>query len=214
MLVPLGNTLAFTLAAFILIIVPGPSVLFVVSRALAYGRRTAVLTVIGGALGSFVSAVGIAVGVGALLQASALAYTVLKFAGAGYLVYLGVRAIRHRGRLWQALEEGAAPVSGRRTFVEGFVVSVTNPKSMVFFAAVLPQFVDRSAGAPPGLQMIIFGAIFAAVALVSDTVWGLVAGTVRNWFARSRRRLELVGGASGLTMIGLGVGVALNGRRD
>ncbi|GAB3750625.1 LysE family translocator [Microlunatus parietis] len=214
MLVPLGNTLAFALAAFVLIIIPGPSVLFVVSRALAYGRRTAVLTVLGGALGSFVCAVGIAVGVGALLQASALAYTVLKFAGAGYLVYLGIRAIRHRGKLWQALEEGAAPVGGRRTFVEGFVVSVTNPKSMVFFAAVLPQFVDRAAGAPPGLQMIIFGAIFAAIALLSDTIWGLAASTVRGWFAASRRRLELVGGASGLTMIGLGVGVALNGRRD
>lgn len=213
MLVPIGNLLAFTLAAFILIIVPGPSVLFVISRALAYGRRTALLTVLGGALGSFVSAVAIAIGVGALVEASAIAYTVLKFAGAGYLIYLGIRAIRHRTKLWASFEQKVAPVSGRRTFIEGFVVSVTNPKSMMFFAAVLPQFVDRSTGSA-SLQMIMFGAIFAIIAVASDTVWGLAAGTVRSWFARSRRRLELIGGASGLTMIGLGVGVALNGRKD
>lgn len=211
--VPLGNLLAFTLAAFILIIIPGPSVLFVISRALAYGRRTALLTVLGGALGSFVSAVAIAVGVGALIQTWALAYTILKFLGAGYLVYLGIRAIRHRKQLWAAMEQQAAPVSSGRTLVEGFLVSVTNPKSMVFFAAMLPQFVAPAAG-PVSLQMIVFGGIFALIALASDTVWGLVAGAVRGWFARSRRRLELVGGASGLTMIGLGVAVAANGRKD
>jgi threonine/homoserine/homoserine lactone efflux protein len=211
--VPMGNLLAFALAAFILIIIPGPSVLFVVSRALAYGRRTALLTVLGGALGSFVSAVAIAIGVGVLIQAWSMAYTVLKFLGAGYLIYLGIRAIRHRKQLWEAMEQQTAPVSGRRTVVEGFLVSVTNPKSMVFFVAVLPQFVAPAAGAV-SLQMIIFGAIFALIALASDTIWGLVAGAVRGWFARSRRRLELIGGASGLTMIGLGAGVALNGRKD
>ncbi|MGI5130179.1 LysE family translocator [Pseudonocardia sp. CA-107938] len=212
----LAHALPFTLAALALIVVPGPSVLFVVSRALAYGRRAALLTVLGGAVGSLVSAAAVAVGIGALLQASALAYTVLKVLGAAYLCYLGVQAIRHRTRLWDALQAEAAPVSGRRTLAQGFVVSVTNPKSIVFFAAVLPQFVDTSTGADiaPAAQMLVFGAIFAVLALASDSVWGLTAGTVRAWFARSRRRLELVGGASGLTMIGLGVGIAVSGRKD
>lgn len=211
--VPIGNLLAFTLAAFVLIVIPGPSVLFVISRALAYGRRTALLTVLGGAVGSFVSAVAIAIGVGTLIQTSAIAFAILKYAGAGYLIYLGIRAIRHRGRLWAAMEQKVEPVSSRRTLLEGFVVSVTNPKSMVFFVAVLPQFVDPSAGTA-SLQMILFGAVFALIALGSDTVWGVAAGAVRAWFARSKRRLEWVGGASGLTMMGLGVGIAVSGRKD
>ena len=213
MTVPLDHLLAFTLAAFILIVVPGPSVLFVISRALAYGRSAALWTVVGGAAGSFVSAAAIAVGVGVIVQTSAVAYIVLKYAGAAYLVYLGVRAFRHRRQLRDAFERQLAPVSGRRTLVEGFLVSVTNPKSMVFFAAVLPQFVDRSAGSP-SLQMLVFGAVFALIALASDTVWGVVASTARAWFVRSTRRLELVGGAAGLTMVGLGVGLALTGRKD
>lgn len=213
MTVPLDHLLAFALAAFVLIVIPGPSVLFVISRALAYGRRAALWTVCGGAAGSFVSASAIAVGVGVIVQTSAVAYTVLKVVGAAYLVYLGVKAFRHRRQLRDAFERQLAPVSGRRTFVEGFVVSVTNPKSMVFFAAVLPQFVDRAAGSPT-LQMVVFGAVFALIALGSDAVWGVVAGSVRAWFVRSTRRLELLGGAAGVTMVGLGVGLALTARKD
>jgi threonine/homoserine/homoserine lactone efflux protein len=206
--------LAFTLASFVLIIIPGPSVLFVVSRALAYGRRTALTTVVGGAAGSFTLAAAVAVGVGAIVQTSAIAYTSIKLVGAAYLIYLGARAIRHRRALRAAFEAPtAAPVGGRRTWWEGYVVGATNPKTAVFFAAVLPQFVDRSAG-HAGLQMVILGAVFAAIALASDAVWGVAAGAVRSWFARSTRRLELVGGAAGLTMVGLGVGLAFNGRKD
>jgi threonine/homoserine/homoserine lactone efflux protein len=205
--------LGFAIAAVLIIVAPGPSVLFVVGRALAYGRRTAVATVAGGAAGCLGLAAAVAVGVGAIVQTSAAAYTAIKLVGAGYLVYLGVRAIRHRRSLRDALVRRVAPVSTRRSWWEGFVVGVTNPKTAVFFAAVLPQFVDPAAG-HASLQMLVLGAVFAAIALVSDTLYGLAAGTVRGWFTRSARRLELVGGAAGLTMVGLGVTLAVTGRRD
>lgn len=204
--------LGFTVAAVLIVVAPGPSVLFVVSRALAYGRRVAVTTAVGGAVGSFVLAVAVAVGVGAVVETSTVAYTTIKLAGAGYLIYLGVRAIRHRKAIREAFARPAAPLSDRRTWWEGFVVGVTNPKTAVFLAAVLPQFVDRSGG-PASLQMVVLGAIFTVIAVVSDTVYGVTAGTVRAWFARSTRRLELIGGVAGLTMVGLGVGLAFSGRR-
>jgi threonine/homoserine/homoserine lactone efflux protein len=205
--------IGFAAASFLIIIVPGPSVLFVVSRALAYGRRAAVTTAIGGAAGSFVNAAAVAVGIGAVVQTSAVAYTTIKLIGAAYLVYLGIRAIRHRRAIREAFERQASPLNGRRTWWEGFVVGVTNPKSAVFFAAVLPQFVDRSAG-HASLQMLLLGAIFTAIALLSDSLYGVTAGTVRSWFARSTRRLELIGGTAGLTMVGLGLGLAFTSRKD
>jgi threonine/homoserine/homoserine lactone efflux protein len=204
---------AFALASFLLIVIPGPSVLFAISRALAYGRRVALTTVVGGAAGSFTAATAVAFGIGAIVQTSAVIYTVIKLAGAAYLIYLGVQTIRHRRALREAFEAQAAPIGGGRTLVQGFVVGVTNPKSVVFFAAILPQFVDPSAG-HASLQMVVLGAAFAAIALAMDSVWGMAAGTVRSWFARSARRLDLVGGAAGLTMVGLGVGLAVSSRKD
>jgi threonine/homoserine/homoserine lactone efflux protein len=203
----------FAVAAFLIIIVPGPSVLFVISRALAYGRRTAVTTAIGGATGSFVMASAVAAGIGAIVQTSAVAYTVIKLVGAAYLIYLGIQAIRHRRAIREAFERQASPLSGRRTWWEGFVVGATNPKSAVFFAAVLPQFVDRSAGHPT-LQMLVLAAIFTVIAVSSDALYGVAAGAVRDWFARSTRRLDLIGGVAGLTMVGLGLGLAVTGRKD
>jgi threonine/homoserine/homoserine lactone efflux protein len=118
-----------------------------------------------------------------------------------------------RRALREAFETEAAPIGGGRTLVQGFIVGVTNPKTVVFFAAILPQFADPSAG-HTGLQMVVLGAVFAAIALAMDSVWGVAAGTVRSWFARSARRLDLVGGAAGLTMVGLGVGLAVTGRKE
>jgi threonine/homoserine/homoserine lactone efflux protein len=207
------HLIAFAVASFILIIIPGPSVLFTVSRALAYGRRIALTTVLGGAAGSFAAAVAVAIGIGAIVQTSAVVYSVIKFAGAAYLIFLGVQAIRHRRALRDAFEARADPIGRGRTVVQGFIVGVTNPKTVVFFAAILPQFVDPGGG-QAGVQMIVLGAVFAVMALAMDSVWGVTAGAVRSWFARSARRLDLVGGAAGLTMVGLGVGLAVNGRKD
>ena len=206
--------LAFAALSFLLIVIPGPSVLFVIGRALAQGRRAALTTVVGNTLGAYLLVVAVAFGIGSVVERSVLVFTVLKLAGAVYLVYLGVKAWRERGSLRAAFAGGEVPAhSGLRTFWEGFAVGVTNPKTIVFFAAVLPQFVDREAGHVT-LQMLLLGVVFNAIALASDSVWGLAASTARDWFARSPRRLSMVGGAGGLTMIGLGVTVAVTGRKD
>ncbi|MFI8851883.1 LysE family translocator [Streptomyces sp. NPDC053499] len=207
------RVLAFAAMSFLLIVVPGPSVLFVVGRALAHGRRAALTTVVGNTLGAYVLVVAVALGVGTLVERSVLLFTVLKLAGAAYLVHLGIKAWRQRRSLQDAFEGQATAHGGLRTLWEGFAVGVANPKTIVFFAAVLPQFVDREQG-HVAVQMLLLGLVFNVIAVVSDGVWGLAAATARSWFARSPRRLSLVGGAGGLAMIGLGVTVAATGRKE
>ena len=205
-----SDLLVFALTAFILIVVPGPSVLFTVGRALTVGRRGALLTVAGNAGGLYVQVLAVAFGVGAVIEASAEVYTVLKYAGAAYLVYLGVQAIRHRRWLAADGDALAAPAQTRRVLREGVVVGVTDPKMIVFLAAALPQFVDRGAGQVP-LQMLFLGALVALIAVVSDSLWAFVAGTARLWFARSPGRVEALGATGGVAMIGVGVALAATG---
>ena len=211
-MVPADRLLAFTLTAFIVIVIPGPSVLFVVGRALACGRRVAVLTVVGNALGEYAQVIAVAFGVGALAERSVAAFTTLKLAGGAYLIYLGVRTFRERKSLAAAIATPVAPRSDRRAFLEGATVGVTNPKTVVFLAAILPQFVNRTAGHVP-LQILVLGAVFAAVAVVSDTIWAIAAGGFRTWFSRSPRRLELVGGAGGVAIVAVGAGLLLSRRK-
>ena len=137
----------------------------------------------------------------------------LKLVGAAYLIYLGVQAIRRRRALTEAVAEQRPPSRDRRVLSDGFLVGLTNPKNIVFFAAALPQFIDRGAG-HVAVQMLILGAVFPAIALLCDSLWAIAAGTARDWFARSPRRLELIGGAGGLAMIGVGATLAVSGRRD
>lgn len=210
---PTPHLLAFMITAFLLILVPGPSVLFVVSRAIALGRMTGVATVAGNTAGAFCQVVAVAIGIGPLVERSVLVFSVLKLAGAAYLVFLGVQAVRHRRSLAEAIGVPAERKAVARLMLDGFLVGVTNPKVVVFFAAMLPQFVDRQAGNVP-LQIIVLGAIFAGIALLSDSAWALAAGTARAWLARSPRRLAALGGTGGLVMIGLGVTLAATGRKD
>ncbi|HEX4656174.1 MAG TPA: LysE family translocator [Streptosporangiaceae bacterium] len=212
-MVSAGQVAAFAAAALVLIVIPGPGVLFVIGRALAHGRRTALLSVAGHAAGNWVVAVCVALGVGTVVERSAAVFTAVRLAGAAYLVWLGVQAFRRRHSLARVLDSAAAPRGDVRAAREGLVVGVTNPKAVILFAAVLPQFVDRSAGHVP-VQMLILSAISIVIGLASDSCWGLAASTVRSWFARSPRRLGLVGGAGGLAMIGLGLTLALTGRKD
>lgn len=228
--------LPFLLTAIVIILAPGPQVLFVVGRALAYGRRTAVSTAAGGTFGAYVQAILVSLGLGTLVERSAVLYAALKLIGAAYLVFLGVRAYRHRHALGASMRDGGEPVesageaesgggavlpgtragkpvTGLRAARQGVLVGLTNPKAAVFFGAILPQFVDRARGDVP-LQMILFATMFSTMALVCDSSWGLAAGTARDWFARSPRRLAMVGGAGGLAMVGLGVGIAVTGRKD
>jgi threonine/homoserine/homoserine lactone efflux protein len=210
---PTTHLLTFALTAFVLIAIPGPSVLFTVSRAIAAGRTAGVATVAGNTAGAFTQVIAVAFGVGPLVERSVVLFTVLKLAGAGYLIFLGVQAIRHRQSLTAALGAKVEQKTVAKIAGDGFLVGVTNPKVIVFFAAMLPQFVNRQAGHVPA-QIIALGAIFAAIALISDSTWALAAGTVRAWLARSPRRLALIGGTGGLAMIGLGATLALAGRKD
>jgi threonine/homoserine/homoserine lactone efflux protein len=208
-----ARLLEFALLSWALIVVPGPNVLFIVTRSLQQGRTAGVAAGIGGQLGVYLQVIAVALGVGTLVEQSAAVFTAIKLAGAGYLVYLGVQAIRHRRSLAAALDVATVKKPVSRMLTDGFVVGVTNPKVIVFFAAVLPQFADRSAGHVP-LQMLLLGAIFIGIALVSDSIWAIIAGTARNWFARSPRRLEIIGGSGGVVMIGIGASLALTGRTD
>jgi threonine/homoserine/homoserine lactone efflux protein len=201
----------YALASFVIIVIPGPSVMFVVGRALAYGRRTALATVGGNAAGNYVVAVFVAIGIGALVQRSEQAFVVLKLAGAAYLIWLGLQAFRRRGKLADAFSTPPPPRTDRRAVREGFIVGVTNPKALILFGAVLPQFVNRSAGDVP-VQMLVLALMSIAIGLVSDSTWAMVASQLRAWFARSPRRFAIVGGAGGLAMIGVGVTVAVTGR--
>ena len=212
-MLPADRLLAFGITAFVVIVIPGPSVLFVVGRALASGRRVAVLTVVGNALGEYIQVIAVAVGVGALAEQSVVAFTALKLAGGAYLVYLGVKTFRERKSLAAAIAAPVATRSDRRSFFEGFTVGATNPKTVVFLAAILPQFVSRAAGHVPA-QILLLGLVFAAIALISDSIWALAAGGFRAWFARSPRRLELIGGAGGLAIVAVGAGLVVSGRKD
>jgi threonine/homoserine/homoserine lactone efflux protein len=205
--------LAFAVMSLALIVIPGPSVLFVIGRALAQGRRAALTTVLGNALGAYVLVVAVAFGVGAIVERSVVVFTALKLVGAAYLVYLGVKAVRQRRVVPEAAAARGTARGGLRTLWDGFLVGVANPKTIVFFAAVLPQFVDRAQGNAVA-QMLVLGIVFNVIALVCDSVWGLVAATARGWFARSAKRYAVVGGVGGCTMIGLGVTVAVTGRAD
>ena len=207
------HLLTFAAAAFAIIVVPGPSVLFIISRGVVLGRRAALATVVGNAAGLAVQVTAVAAGLGAVVERFVAVFTVMKLAGAGYLVWLGIKAIRNRHALGASIGMPIEPRSVRRILREGFIVGVSNPKSVLLFVAILPQFVDRGAGAVP-LQMLVLGGIAVCVALMSDSVWAVAAGTARDWIARRPDRLQAIGGAGGFIMIGLGVRLALTGRHD
>ncbi|MGE3285456.1 MAG: LysE family translocator [Pseudonocardia sp.] len=201
---------AFTLAGIILVVIPGPSVLFIVGRALAHGRRAALTSVAGNTAGASLVVVAVAFGLGAIAETSVVVFTALKLVGAAYLVYLGVQTFRHRGSLHAALG-AVVPGGDRRLFRQGVVVGVTNPKVLVFFSAFLPQFVDPARG-DATVQILVLGLLFALIASLLDSAWGLAAGTARDWFVTSPRRLSWVGGIGGLTLVGVGAGLAVSGR--
>ncbi|MEU6324390.1 LysE family translocator [Streptomyces sp. NPDC047009] len=208
------SILAFAALSLLVIVIPGPSVLFVVGRALAHGRRTALETVFGNGVGSYALVIAVAWGLGVLVETSAVVFMGVKLAGAAYLVYLGVQAFRHRKELRAAdMKAPGAERGDLRTILDGIFVGATNPKGIVFFAAVLPQFVNHSAGHVP-VQMMVLGLAPVSIGLITDTMWGLGASAARSWFARSDRRLSMVSGAGGLAMIGLGVTVAATGRAE
>ncbi|MCZ7530394.1 MAG: LysE family translocator [Acidimicrobiia bacterium] len=204
---------AFAALAFALIVIPGPSVMFVISRGVALGRRAAVLTVAGNAAGVYAQVVVVALGLGVVVERSIVVFTAVKLIGAVYLAWLGIQAIRHRRELSSVLDSNETFRPERSLLTDAFIVGVANPKTIVYFASVLPQFV-AAGGAPAGIQMAFLGLVFVVIALVSDGIWGMAAGSAHHWFARSPRRLERLRAAGGVTMVGLGIHLLVAGRKN
>src|SRR6266581_2624529 len=184
-MIPASHLLTFALLSFALILVPGPNVLFVISRSLMLGRVAGLGTAVGGQIGVYVQVTAVAFGIGAIVERSVAVLTIIKLAGAAYLVYLGAQAVRNRRALSTVLEAAVERKTLRRILRDGFIVGVSNPKAIIFFLAV-------------PAQMLLLGAIFLAIAVLCDSTWALAAGAARAWLARSPRRLELIGGTGGL----------------
>lgn len=203
----------YVIASVVIIIAPGPSVLFVIARAIAWGRKTAVFSVIGNVSGAFLLSVLVALGLGPVLQHSSIAYSVVQWGGGTYLIYLGIDALRHRKvhAANMTMKGGTVP-SGMRSIRDGFWVGVLNPKTLVFYAAVLPQFIDRGRGHVT-FQLLLLGALFAIMALISDGSWGLLAGTAREWLATDPIRLIRLRSTGGVVMVGLGILVVVSAVR-
>jgi threonine/homoserine/homoserine lactone efflux protein len=208
-----AHLVPFLITVYVLILIPGPSVVFTVSRGVALGRRAALATVLGNTSGLATQLVVVVIGLGRVLAASQTVFTVMKLAGAAYLVYLGVQSVRHRHELAAAIAPGATAPKSRRTIIrEGYMVGVSNPKGLVIFTAVLPNFVSYSGGHVT-LQLASLGVICVIVALLSDSTWALASGTARQWLGRSPKRLEALSAGGGVVMAGLGVALALTGRK-
>jgi threonine/homoserine/homoserine lactone efflux protein len=206
MVIP-SRLVEYIIAAMIIILAPGPSVLFVIARAIAWGRKVAVVTVAGNVTGAFVLSSLVAFGLGPILQRSDLAFVAVQWGGGLYLVYLGIDAIRKR-KVHAADMTNQGPIEPQvfQSIRDGFMVGVLNPKGLVFYAAVLPQFIDRDRGGVTG-QLLLLGALFSVLAFFSDGSWGLLAGTARAWLAGDAGRLEKLRATGGSVMIVLGASV-------
>lgn len=209
LLVDLTNLGLFLTASLVLLIVPGPAVMYIVTRSADQGTRAGLVSVAGIHLGTLVHIAAAVAGLSAVIATSAAAFTVVKLAGAVYLVWLGVRTLRRRGN--EEIDIDRQERSLRRVFWDGTVVNVLNPKTAIFFLAFVPQFVEPAAGSAT-LQLVTLGGLFIAIGLFTDACYAIAGGAIGDWLGRrphldGRRRL-----VSGITYIGLGVTAALSGR--
>ena len=195
----------YVVATTLIIWAPGPSVLFTIARAVSWGRTVALATVLGNVLGEFTISVIVAVGLGPILQRSHPFYLGVQWLGAFYLIYLGINALHHSKAHAQSMTDlsGGRP-SIMKTIREGYLVGVLNPKTLVFFAAILPQFVDRPKGHLV-MQLLLLGTVFCLIALISDGTWGIIAATIRGWLSSDPKRLERLRMGGGVVMVGLGL---------
>jgi threonine/homoserine/homoserine lactone efflux protein len=200
--------LAFSAAALVLLVIPGPSVLYIVSQSVEHGRRAGLIATLGVHTGTMVHLSAAALGLSAILVSSSLAFGVVKLLGAGYLIYLGLRALIGGEPVTIGLAAREARLG--RIFRQGALVNITNPKTALFFFAFLPQFLDRNAGPLP-LQIVLLGLVFTGLGLITDGSWALASGLAAGWikgnagFARIQRRV------TGCIFIGLGLVTALVG---
>lgn len=207
-----GVLIVFVVASLVLLVTPGPAVLYIVARSVEQGRVAGLVSAFGIHVGTLVHVAAAALGASALLMSSALAFNVVKYLGAAYLIYLGVRKLL--GRDAGAGAQASAPRSLSRLFGQGVVVNVLNPKTALFFLAFLPQFVDPARGRV-ALQILLLGCVFISLGVMSDGLWALAAGTAGTWLRRDGRFLRAERYVSGSVFVGLGVTAALagNGRK-
>ena len=197
------STLAIFMAASLaLAVVPGPAVLYIVAQSVDQGRGAGLVSALGISVGGLVHVAAATIGLSSLLASSATAFTIVKYAGAVYLIVLGVRRLLTREELPD--EMARPPRARQRLFRDGVIVNVLNPKTALFFLAFLPQFVDPDAAAP-ALQIFALGMIFVAIALCSDSIWALAAGTLGGWLRRSRWYLGVKRWVTGTVFVALGL---------
>ncbi|MFL5924373.1 MAG: LysE family translocator [Gaiellaceae bacterium] len=199
-----STLLLFTVASLALLAVPGPAVVYLVTRSVTQGRTAGLVSVLGVETGTFAYAVAAAAGLTGLVAASETGFTIVRFGGAAYLVYLGVRRLLDRGDV-----EAAAPSARSRLFLRGLLVQLLNPKIAVFFLAFLPQFVDPDRGVA-WVQILLLGLLFAGLGFLSDGVWAMVAGTLGDRLRRSRRFPSVQRYVSGSVFVGLGAVAAFS----
>lgn len=212
-MVTMHQVVAFGLVALVLIAIPGPSVVFTIGRALTYGRTVALTTVVGNSFGLLAVLILVSLGLGNLVATSDAAFEVVKVGGAVFLVYLGIQALRHRHGIQVTSGDDPPAMRGVRALRQGFMVGFSNPKAYVIFAAVLPPFVERGRGNAT-VQMLLLGLVAFVIGLCSDSLWALLASQLRRWFNASPQRGRALGTVGGMSMIGLGVAVAVGGRPD
>jgi threonine/homoserine/homoserine lactone efflux protein len=207
-MIPSHSSLAlFVSAALILLVIPGPAVFYILGRSVGQGRGAGFVSALGISVGSLVHTAAAAVGLSALLMSSALAFGIVKYLGAAYLIYLGVQKLRRE----EAIEVSEGPQTKlSRIFAQGVVVNVLNPKAALFFFAFLPQFVDASRGNVAG-QVLFLGVLFAFLGLMSDSLWAFCAGTVAHWLRRNARWMRTQRYVSGGMLISLGLATAFAG---
>jgi len=210
MLISHSSLLLFVTGAAVLLVIPGPAVTYVVSRSIGHGRAAGLVSVMGIVVGTLFHVVTATLGLSALLASSALAFQFVKYLGAAYLIYLGIRTLRRDDS--ELLQAANGDRRLLHIFVQGALVNVLNPKTALFFLAFLPQFVDPSLG-HPGLQIFELGVLFALMGWCSDSVWALLAGTVADRFRSSFRLRRAQRNISGGALIALGLASAFSGAK-
>jgi threonine/homoserine/homoserine lactone efflux protein len=203
-----SSLVLFVSAALVLLAIPGPAVFYVTSRSIGQGSSAGVVSALGIAVGTLLHVVAAVLGLSALLMSSATAFSVVKYLGAAYLVFLGIQKLRNGDSLAPA--EGAAAAKLSRVFAQGIVVNALNPKTALFFFAFLPQFVDPARGSVAA-QIMFLGILFALMGVTGDTLWALSAGTLARRLNRSTRWLRAQRYVSGGMLISLGLATALAG---
>jgi threonine/homoserine/homoserine lactone efflux protein len=211
LLPPPRDLLVFMTAAIVLLVMPGPAVLYIVGRSIDQGRKAGLASCSGIATGGLSHVLAATFGLSALLVSSAIAYSVVKYTGAAYLVYLGIKKLRERPIAAYGMKH-VQPASLRHVYAQGVLVQVLNPKAAIFYFAFLPQFVNPARG-PAALQFLALGMVFEATGLISDSLWAVTAGTAAGWLRRNQAFLRHQQHVSATVYIGLGLVTAASGAR-